>query len=405
MLENSLLRSENELSFRARWNHKEYTLLSTQVLRSIQVAKFVDAKIATTLFNSPMTNSLKLKDLPANTTLEITATDDMWAQVKIESLAGWIPLHHLKNRHDDTGVFTNLLEISLRPKPEISTQAIVRIPRLQRFVPLEITKNFLKIQYQGKIGYADITQFVSRADFASLAYHPKKGWIPVLYRNNDMLLGQKGEVLALKEIQGFVTPTNKGIVVASRDFNGPQIRSRVEIVKPEAYTWGVSKLEGHGEVFWKRKNLLLEDKPSAPNTLTTDELLKREIYSIAFENKTSVKGVVSSEGVYRTEDGLIWNQIPLFGKKNIPVSIHPNGTWFVGSYKSSDQGKTFEPFIRWDKLAQAIESASLRNLKILRLTQIEALPNSRVQILVDTGSSKIKLRSIIGDTRWDVVRN
>lgn len=404
-LENALIRSENELSFRARWNHKEYALLSTQVLRSLQVARFVDAKIDSSLLNSPVTTALKLKDVPASTTLEVIETDDMWARVKLESILGWIPLHHLKNRHDDTGVFLNLVETALRPKADSRAASVLSIPRWQRFTPLEIHKNFIKIQYRDKIGYADITHFVSRADFASLAYHPEKNWFKVLYRNNDMIIGQKGEVFPLKDIQGFVTPSNKGIVMEGRDVHGPQIRSRVEIIKPEAYAWGVSKMDGHGEVFWKRKNLLLEEKPTAPNTLTTDELLKREIYSIAFESKSSVRGIVSSEGVYRTDDGITWTQIPSFGKKNIPVSIHPNGTWFAGSYKSSNKGKTFEPFIRWDKLAQAIESAYNRNPKLLRLTQIEALPNSRIQILVDTGSAKVKLRSIIGDTHWDVVKN
>lgn len=403
-LEKSLLRSENELSFRTRWNHKEYALLSTQVLRSIQVSRFAEAKIATLLLSTPLSGALKLKDLSANSVLEVLETDDMWAKVKSDSLTGWVPLHYLKHKHDDTGVFTNILETALRPRPEATTQALVSIPRLQRFIPLEITKNFLKIQYQGKIGYADITHFVSRSDFASLAYHPKRNWFSVLYRNNDMLIGQKGEVVPVKEVQGFVTPNNKGIVVDSRDFNGPQVRSRVDILKPEAYTWGVSKMDGHGEVYWKRKNLLLEEKPAIANSLTTDELMKREIFSIAFESKNSLRGVVSSEGVYRTDDGLTWTEISLFGKKNHPVSIHPNGTWFVGSYRSTDQGKTFEPFIRWDKLAQAIQGASHRNPKILRLTQIDSLPNSQVQISVDTGSSKVKLKSLIGDFSWNVVR-
>lgn len=404
ILETSLIRSENELNFRTRWNHKEYTLQSAQVLRSIQVARFVETKSASALLNSPVLNSLKLKDLPAQSYLEILEVDDIWARAKSGGHIGWIPLHHLKHRHDDTGMFTNILDTALRATPQAQTKALLTIPRLQRFIPLEISKGFLKVQYQGKTGYADITHFVSRADFASLAYHPKKGWFGVLYRNNDMMIGLKGEVLPLKEIQGFVTPANKAVVVESRDFNGPQLRSRVEILKPEAYAWGISRVSGHGEVYWKRQNLLLEEKPAPANAVSTDELLKREIYSIAFENKDSVRGVVSSEGVYRTEDGITWTQIPLFGKKNHPVSIHPNGTWFVGSYKSTDHGKTFEPFIRWDKLTQAIQNGSPRPPKLLRLTKIESLPHSQVQIQVDTGSTKVQLKSLIGDFSWSVVR-
>ncbi|MNL70292.1 hypothetical protein D3C87_1952740 [compost metagenome] len=76
----------------------------------------------------------------------------------------------------------------------------------------------------------------------------------------------------------------------------------------------------------------------------------------------------------------------------------------MGSFRSTNKGASFEPFIRWDQIAEAIESAFHRNPKILRLTQIDALPNSQVQIHVDTGIKQVKLRSSLAGGTWNVVR-
>lgn len=411
-LEQNLLRSETEIAFRTSWDKKEYLMQGEQILRDIQVARFVETTGSAALLSVDRSDAPSVKTLAAKTVLEILEAGDYWARVKEKNSTaqGWLPLHLLQARHDDTGVFSNLVETSLRETPSAQGKVLATLPRRQRVIPLEITKSFLKIHYGNRTGYADITHFVSRADFANLAYHAKKNWVTVLYRNNDVIITQKGETLPLKELMGFVANTHRGIVTKPDGFYGPPLRARVEIIKPEAAIWGVSKIDGHGEVWWKKTDLLAENrKPAAEKstaaTLTTDELMKREIYSIAFESKDSLRGLVSSEGIYRTEDGVTWTAIPQFGKKNYPVSIHPNGTWFVGSYKSSNHGKSFEPFIRWDSIAHAIESAYHTNPKILRLTQIEALPESRVLIHVDTGSRSIKLRSLIGDFHWDIIKN
>lgn len=410
VLQGSLLRSENEVFYRAVWDRKEYALEASQLLRDIQVARFVENKESVMIYSEPRTDAPNAKKVAAHAQLEVLEVQDFWARVQNRQgkNQGWVPLYQLTTRHDDLGVFTNIIATAVRASPSASALALTTLPRLQRIIPLEISKSFLKIQYEGKIGYADITHFASRADFATLAYHPKKNWITVVYRNNDTVITKAGEAVPLKELLGFVTSTQRGIVVKPDSAKGPPLRARVDIIKPEAFVWGVSHIKGHGEVWWKQKDLLKTEKPQVKvleKTLTTDELMKREIYSIAFEAKNSLKGLVSSEGIYRTEDGQTWTLIPQFGKQNTPVSIHPNGTWFVGSYKSSNKGRSFDPFIRWDKLAQAIEAAHKTHPKILRLTQIEALPNSQVLISVDTGVRKVKLRSFIGDTSWKVVYN
>ena len=407
-LEDKLLNTETEISFTATWDNKQFNLQADQLIRDLHVARFVVTNQNTSLFSLNTTTSTPIKNLAAKASLEILAVEDMWARVKERSgtLQGWVPLYALENTYDDPGVFINLVDTFLRLEPRPGSAILTTIPRLRRVVPLEVTKNFLKIQYEDRIGFADITQFLSRADFATLAYHPQKNWMPVLYRNNNTVVTKSGESIPLKEILGYVTNSRRGVIKKSDGITTPPIRARVEISKHEAHVWALSDIKGHGKVWWKKQDLLVEAKKS-PNvqTLTTEELLKREIQSIAFESSTSVRGLVSSEGIYRTEDGQTWTLIPQFGKDNYPVSIHPNGTWFVGSFRSKNQGKSFEPFIRWDKIAKAIESAYHRNPRYLKLTKIEALPDSKVVIHVDTGNYKVKLRSLIGDLNWDVIKN
>jgi hypothetical protein len=336
------------------------------------------------------------------------STQAYWTEVEdvASKKKGFIPLHLLQARKEDTGVFMNLIDTYLRADAKIPSTIMTTIPRLHRFKVLAIEKGFIKIQYNNLTGFADINHFASRADFAQIAFHKKEKWQHIRYRENDQLVTKDGKRFPITEFIGFLPNLSRGVVVEPEDSNGPQIRSQVEIKKPEAHIWGISSIEGHGEVWWKKTDLLLGDEPSTATTISTDELLKKEIFSIAFENKNSVKGLVSAEGIYKTDDGINWVKIPDFGKQNFPLSIHPNGTWFIGPFKSTDKGKTFEPFIRWDMIAEAIESAYHRNPKILKLTQIESLSQSQVQISVETGLQKVKLRnSLNGDTsEWKVVK-
>lgn len=405
-LEGNLTRTELELAYLTLWDQKNYRLKSEQILRDIQVAKEVETKATAHLLNTKHSYSVALKTLPAKSALQVLETDSYWARAKDKSSGkiGWIPLNLLQAKHDDVGVYVNYVDTYLRKDAHYSSPVITTLPRLIRVEALSHKNNFIKISYGEHKGYVDINHFVSKADFANLAYHPKKGWRPIAYRSGTKMIATQGEALPLSEVMGFVTNSHRGIVIQPESDYGPRLKSQVELVKAEANIWGMSKIPGHGEVWWKKTNLLVTEKDSSAKKITTDDLMKRDIYSIAFERKNSVRGIVSSEGIYRTEDGETWELIPQFEKKNYPVTIHPNGIWFVGSFKSSDQGKSFAPFIRWDSIAQAIEDSYHHQPKMMKLTKIETLPDKQIQIQVDTGLNKIKLRSNVAGAHWQVVK-
>ncbi|WP_413557143.1 SH3 domain-containing protein [Bdellovibrio sp. HCB209] len=407
ILENKLVSTQIESTFRVRWDRKEYELEGRQLLKDIHVAKLVDTNSACQLLSANRNDSGAIKVLGPNATVEILETDDYWAKVKTyrDNVIGWVPLSMLKNRHDDVGVFVNIMDTYLRKESSSLAKVITTVPRLSRITPLGFEKGFMKIAFNGNTGFVDVNHFASRADFSNLAFVDNK-WIPITHRNGEYVVTAQRAQIPLQRVQGFVTSNTRGVVTRAVP-GGPQLLSRVEITKPEANIWALSKVDGHGEVWWKRNSSSSESHASSDKvaTLTTEELMKREIYSIAFESKTSVRGIVSAEGIYTTEDGLNWKQVSFFGKQNYPVFIHPKGQWFVGSYKSSNQGQSFEPFIRWEVVADAIQASLHKNPKLMRLTQIEAVSNSQIIINVDTGSSKIKLAGSLADsTNWAVVR-
>ena len=406
ILENKLISTQIESTYRVRWDRKEYELEAKQILKDIQVAKLVDTNAACQLLSLNRNDSGAIKVLNAGATVEILETDDYWARVKTykDKVTGWVPLSMLKNRHDDVGVFVNIMDTFMRAEPHSFARVITTLPRLSRVEPLGFEKGFMKISINNVVGFVDVNHFASRADFSNLAFVDSK-WIPITHRNGEYLVSAQRAQIPLQRALGYVTSATRGVVTRAMP-NGPQLLSRVEITSPEANIWALSKVDGHGEVWWKRNSAAHETtRITEKNTITTDELMKREIYSIAFESKSSVRGVVSAEGVYTTEDGLTWKQIPQFGKQNYPVYIHPKGQWFVGSYKSTNQGQSFEPFIRWEVVADAIEASIHRNPKLLRLTQIEAVSPTQIIINVDTGSSKIKLMSSLNDsTHWSVLK-
>lgn len=411
-LESQLLKIEEEAAYRVRWDQKTYTLRAENLIRDIEVALLVDLKSSQKLYSDPEIEKADGPLILANTQLTIHEVQDFWARVSKDGKKslGWIALEQLKTRHNDKGVYVNFIETALREKPHSGSHRLALIESRNRFIPLGIEGSFIKLQYGKQIGYAEMSHFVSRADFATLAYHPKKNWVAVLHRNNGAVITQKGETLAVEDITGYVTSSTKA-VMASADTSlnySPPARAHVEIEEIRAFTWALSRLKEHGDVWWKKSDLAEAQRTMAAknsDTLTTEELLKKEIFSIAFESKDSLRGLVSCEGIYRSEDGKTWKKIPQFGKQNYPVSIHPNGTWFVGSFKSADYGRTYSPFIRWDRIAKAIENSKvITHPRYLKITEIKPMPHSRVQISVDTGIKKVQLESIIGDINWSVVR-
>lgn len=404
-LEAKILRRDYEPRLRVSWNKKTYEIPGETVIRDVQVTKSLIAKETLQLLKEPQEAAPAVTSVRAQTSLRVLQTNSYWAELQESQtkLKGWAPLHLLEAPVEDQGVFITLIDTFLRKTPQNSSAIITTVPRMQRLTPLGFEKSYLKVSYQGHTGYLDLANLAGRGDFAMWAYHQGKGWLGISHRENQYLFTVDNQKIHLQGFLAFNPYISRGVACQKLKEDAPSIRSRVEIADHKAHRWALSLLEGHGSVWWRMEAPEASPKTPAGNQVTSEQLLKREVTAVAFAAK-SMKGLVSANGIFRTEDGKIWKQINFFEGKNYPVAIHPDGIWYVGNYRSTDEGKSFEAYIKWDKLTEKIQQGLHKTPRHLRITQIEPLPKSRVRILIDTGTQKIKMQAHVLSHEWTLVK-
>jgi hypothetical protein len=405
-LEKRLKGQEFHHTFKVSWNHKEFWLEGRQLMQEINCASVAQLLENSQHFESNLSTSKSLGLLTKDQDVEIVSLSGYWAEVKNPRTQkiGWVPQSKLKIKNEDAGVFVSLVDTYIRKKPSHDSEIVTTVPRAQRLKIIGYDNGFLKTQYLDHQGYVDLSLLVSRADFAVWAYHGDDKWQLVSHRENQYLITKDGKKIPLEEINSMIGNPTKA-VVSSAETSEPPVRAHIEILQTDSYQWGLSQIPGHGLVWWKKDSAQATPaKPEPAVVITTEELLKRQVFSLALEGSKQVKGLVSAQGIYKTEDGIHWTQLKQFGNQDLPVSVHPDGFWFVGSYQSSDRGETFEPFIRWDQLAEMIENHLGRHPRQIRLQKLEALPKGQMQLMVDTGSGHVQLRYHILNSSWSVVK-
>ncbi len=432
----SQLRQEFELSYRGKWDNKKFLLLGSAILRDVQVAKTLVTKRNSTLLAEKKSNSKEILSLPEGVNLTILETDSYWAKAYEPSrkLTGYLPLHHLHAAWSDPGVYVNIVPTLVRKLPKGAGQILTTLPKLTRVEPQEIKGGWMKISYGGLLGYVDMSHFLGRADFALKALVDKVGWVTLRYRTLDEIETDKNIRYSLSEVLGYWSDPNVGVITESQDGANPPLRAHFKIEKLEARLWGVSRLPLHGEVYWIKSDYVEGESKLMGGVLRNEDLLARGVYSIAFEaattppnlskglsklqsNATSnphsnlqetssakIKALASCNGIYQTEDGEHWTPIEIFGKHNYPVAIHPDGTWFVGPYKSQDHGKSFEPFIRWDVLTKTIQPSLTRQVRYVRLQKIEPMGPSQIHLYLDLGFDKAIVKTSTMSQQFKVVK-
>ncbi|MBC7458306.1 MAG: hypothetical protein H7235_08520, partial [Bdellovibrionaceae bacterium] len=76
---------------------------------------------------------------------------------------------------------------------------------------------------------------------------------------------------------------------------------------------------------------------------------------------------------------------------------------FVGSSRSTDQGKTFEPFINVGSISSAITRKLGYQPQSLKIKKIKSENPSQISVDVIAGYKTLKLQSMIYNQSWEVV--
>ncbi len=404
-LESRLKSQEFHHTLKVSWYKKDFTLEGDQIIREIHCALKARLNQNSPIYQAHQSSSPLLGLLSKDQEVDILEIDGYWAKIQepFRKTIGWLPQTHLNPKNEDAGIFINLIDTFLRKSPSHESGTITTVPKAQRLKILGYDNGFLKTQYLQHEGYLDLSHLVSRADFAVLALKGNQ-WLKVHHREDQFLVTQDKKKIPLDEISAYNGNPTIGVVINSTGLE-PPVRAHVQVMDSEAHQWALSLLPGHGLVWWKKDSIHDTKKSSPPDAfITTEELLKKEIFSLALEGSKKVKGLISAQGIYKTEDGIKWTHLKQFENRDLPVSVHPDGVWFVGSFKSSDRGQTFEPFIRWEQLAGLIESHLGRHPRHIRLQKLESLPKGQLQVSVDTGPAHVTLRYSIPNSSWSVVK-
>jgi hypothetical protein len=236
---------------------------------------------------------------------------------------------------------------------------------------------------------------ITKFDFASFVFANNE-WQQVSKREFDTIVTKSKKRIPLNEISGLITPPQIG-VIASNSQKIP-LWSRVEITQTNVASWQLSRLPEHGNVWWK------PNKDFDQLYYSLDEILAKDVSFVSFNPYNPYKAILSADGVYVTYNGTHWKRLPQFETYNGPVLYLNDQLLFVGNFRSTDGGQTFENYIQIDKLASAIEFQYGFSPKKLQVKKIDSTSPMKIKIEIDTGNGRIKMESPIFDQNWQAVK-
>lgn len=348
------------------WVRSEQTLSALDFSSRAKLTKNTLARFTPNLKANPV------REYAKGSELSIEELRKPWALVNFKGESLWIEAKHLKPINPRSGTF-------LRENAKIYSRASVNAAlltienRAQRFLREWDDTVWIKIKSPSLTGY------VLRED-------------------------------------ALAPPSSKNIVaLATQAYTEPDERaprSSIQLTPLTNYSvsewrekiWGQAQTEHLGEVWWLVSNSKLPSKGDLGN----QDFFSRKVYDMARSPAIENLLFASAEGVFRSLNGKSWVRLPLFGDGNYPVSIATNGNVFIGPYLSTDHGQTFNHFIRWDQVMQALKSKNSPQLsgqdQRLHVVEISPLKGSNsVFITLEVARKKISLISRDLGHNWQLV--
>lgn len=322
----------------------------------------------------------------------------------------WAKDLSLSSGYKDIGRFMILKETSLKSRAHIGSKALATVPARMQLVPLKYENGFVQVMFKGQKGYIDISTCISKFDYAYAIYatHPKtkiKQWHYVKSRLFDQIELYDQSQISMAAVEGIFTNDKMGIIT-SIDSHLP-LWSKVTLKNSSASpavveNWNQSYLQGHGLIWWKTPSF---QKAKNEIRLNIDEILKKEVYSISSHPKDPKKSIISiSDGVFLTQDGQNWSRLEQFKNYRGPVYYYNDNMIFVGSYRSTNLGKSFEQFINVNSVSSVISNRLGYSPQAVKIKKIKSSGPSKIAIDVDTGYKVLKLQSMIYNQNWEIIR-
>ncbi len=296
----------------------------------------------------------------------------------------------------DLGYALILKDTYLRKTSSNESTILTTIPQGFRLKPISYQDGFFKVKYKEYEGFVTLAESLTKFDMSTMVYADNQ-WHFVVKREFGNLITNTKKQISLNKIQKVITPDTRGIIASSNQ--KVPLWSLIEVSKSSRADWLQSEVKGHGTIWWKMPDQE-KQSPLVENAILIDQLIRQPISSVSFHPKNPLQGILSSNGVYITDDGLHWKRLKQFDDYNGPVHYFNDLLIFVGNYRSTDGGKTFENYIQIDRLAQAIQDQYGFLPRRLQVNKIETKPPFRIRIEIETGFRKIKMESPLFTQDW-----
>ncbi|MBL7546251.1 MAG: SH3 domain-containing protein [Bdellovibrionaceae bacterium] len=399
-LESKKIRTEETNTYQVTWDKRDFFFESHEMAKDIHASDLITSNRSFSVIESREGKAKESFYLSKNDVVRLTAIlSEDWLEVENlkTNKRGVARSSDFSSFSEDPGLAFSYMATFLRDSPSDSSRVITTIPQNTRLKISEWKDHKIRVQFNGHTGFIDSGHVILKADFASWVLHSKHGWTEVKYREGPHVRTKQNELLTIADVKAYVTDKKRGFSLVHRE-NGPKLKSKLEIVDLEPNRWVVSRLAEHGDIWWKK----LRPTSTHVQTKSLGELTATGIYSSDIATDTPTRGLVSAKGIYRSDDGIMWSKIDFFKDENWPVVVTKN-VWYVGSFRSLDEGKTFEPFIRWDYLSYLMSVELQSNPKFFKILRMESMGPKEIKIQMDLGVRKVVLSYNSYLTTWKIL--
>ncbi len=361
-LEKNWVQDFAESSYRVRREKREFWVKAASVARDLQLSQFV--------YSNRSQKTYKVAGIAGASLLVSTNGGP----------AEWMHQSEFSPLPNDLGVAMTLTSSQLHEKPNWKSDSVLNVPAGSRLKILKFEDTWAQVSFEsvGQItGWVDLHNLILKADFAAIVTTDQKNWIPVLYREGTEIVTADKKRIPLQKIKALVTKPELAISLVTDDSQNLLLRQNLTVISSDFQTWSLSKLQGHGSVYWKKNPTPTLRESQLQSGISLDELLKRDIVAVSFHPQKPNLALASAQGIFMTTDGKTWKKLKVFQNENHPVLIDSQSHLYVGSQRSQDMGKTFLPYFRLEALAPLVEQRQRSLIEKLKIRSL-SLPRPGV---------------------------
>jgi hypothetical protein len=376
-------------------------------------------------FYQANTTSNPVGHLPVDTTLEIRSRKDNWVKAILpdhphKSRGFWIEERYLKASPLDGGRFMAVMTTGAREKPALDGKVVFHLSEGSIVRPIKIRESWALIQLKRKKGWINLHDVVSKTEFADQVLH-RGSWKPCLGRTGRWVALPKGVFVNLTDISAIRTNPAKAILqnkvlkVRAKPSTAlaPVIQTlgfgqRLSVADRQTIRWKHAYTSEYGSIWWSvpvdAQGREIATVSTKAGMFSTDEVFSRGIFDMAANSQFPTVRYVSAGGVFKTTDEINWKQITFFGNKNYPLALSSSGVLYVGPYLSRNGGRSFSPYLRWDRIVARYMKSQGRVPQRMTLTKIDTDEwSGAVTVTLSSGLHQWKLRSSDSGLRWNPV--